>query len=148
MRGLCYLQRRCYITILEHVSCVNPFYLSGLSSSDISICTMEETAPYRERPATASVNRPQSIWSCRREQRRITHGATQSRPAHRYVKEQALQEPKIAILIILPQQEPPTNDEKGESTADCFRPLARELKHLDDKDSILAAQATHLLALY
>jgi hypothetical protein len=67
---------------------------------------------------------------------------------HRYVKKQALHEPKNAILIVFPQLEPPTNDEKVASAADSFRPLARELERLDEKDPILAAQAARLVALY
>ncbi|CEL07076.1 hypothetical protein ASPCAL10241 [Aspergillus calidoustus] len=67
---------------------------------------------------------------------------------HRYVKKQALHEPKNAILIVLPQLEPPTNDEEVASAAESFRPLARELERLDVKDPILAAQAARLVALY
>lgn len=56
---------------------------------------------------------------------------------------------KKAILIILPKPEPPTNDEKVASAADSsFRPLARELERLDEKDPILALQAARLVALY
>ncbi|KAI3120534.1 hypothetical protein CBS147326_9418 [Penicillium roqueforti] len=57
-------------------------------------------------------------------------------------------EPKNAILIILPQLEPPINDEKVASAAKSSRPLARELERLDEKDPILAAQAARLVALY
>ncbi|KAI3119840.1 hypothetical protein CBS147326_9727 [Penicillium roqueforti] len=44
--------------------------------------------------------------------------------------------------------EPPANDEKAPSAAEPFRPLARELERLDEKDPILAAQAARLVALY
>ncbi|CEL11767.1 hypothetical protein ASPCAL14864 [Aspergillus calidoustus] len=46
------------------------------------------------------------------------------------------------------QPEPPTNNEKVASAAESFRPLARELERLDEKDPILAAQAARLVALY
>ncbi|KAL3468814.1 hypothetical protein BJX99DRAFT_265790 [Aspergillus californicus] len=46
------------------------------------------------------------------------------------------------------QLEPPANDEKAASAAESFRPLARELERLDEKDPILAAQAARLVALY
>jgi hypothetical protein len=61
---------------------------------------------------------------------------------------QAVHEPKNAILIVLPQPEPPTNNEKVASAAESFIPLARELERLDEKDPILAAQAARLVALY
>jgi hypothetical protein len=43
---------------------------------------------------------------------------------------QALRELKNAILIILLQPDPPTNNEKVASAAEFFRPLARELERL------------------
>ncbi|KAJ0418335.1 hypothetical protein BJY00DRAFT_315060 [Aspergillus carlsbadensis] len=44
--------------------------------------------------------------------------------------------------------EPPASDEKVVSAAESFRPLARELERLGEKDPILAAQAARLVALY
>ncbi|KAL3468684.1 hypothetical protein BJX99DRAFT_242929, partial [Aspergillus californicus] len=43
--ALYFLYKHC-----ERVSCPNPLYPLGLPPSDISICTMEATAPYLERP--------------------------------------------------------------------------------------------------
>ncbi|KAL4805748.1 hypothetical protein BDV18DRAFT_165607 [Aspergillus unguis] len=46
------------------------------------------------------------------------------------------------------QLERSANNEKAASAAEPFRPLARELERLDEKDPILAAQAAGLIALY
>ncbi|RJE20419.1 hypothetical protein PHISCL_07251 [Aspergillus sclerotialis] len=48
----------------------------------------------------------------------------------------------------LTQLEPPANDERVASAAEPFRPLARELERLDERDPILSAQAARLVALY
>jgi hypothetical protein len=43
---------------------------------------------------------------------------------------------------------PPVNDDKVAGASESFRPFARELGRLDEKDPILAAQAARLVALY
>lgn len=96
-----------YISIVERVSCLNPLYPLGLPPSDISICAMEATASYLELP-NASVNRPVVDLVL------LTQAEAQSPWSHPM---KILHEPKNAILIRLPQPEPPTNDEKVASAA-------------------------------
>ncbi|KAL3470092.1 hypothetical protein BJX99DRAFT_251462 [Aspergillus californicus] len=83
---------------------------------------MEATAPYLEQPP-----------KCKRESSCSRPGpADESRGAK----------------PMEPPLEPPANDEKAASAAESFRPLARELERLDEKDPILAAQAARLVAPY
>ncbi|OJJ52151.1 hypothetical protein ASPSYDRAFT_95850 [Aspergillus sydowii CBS 593.65] len=85
---------------------------------------MEATAPYLERPAKRKRES-----SCSRSGR-----ADESRGA------KPMEPPNHNST----QLEPHANDEKVSSAAEPFRPLARELERLDEKDPILAAQAARL----
>lgn len=138
-----------YISTVEPVSCLSPLIsIRTISVRYQHLALWKLRPPPWNVPPNASVNRPavDLVLPTKAEAQN-----TWSHPIkipHRYVKKQALHEPKNAILIILPQPEPPTNDEKVASATESFRPLARELERLDEKDPILAAQAARLVALY
>ncbi|EAW11472.1 uncharacterized protein ACLA_091700 [Aspergillus clavatus NRRL 1] len=89
---------------------------------------MEATAPYLEHPP----------------KRKRESSLSQSGPANESRGAKPIESPNQDST----QPEPPTNDEKVLSVMESFRPLARELERLDEKDPILAAQAARLVALY